>query len=237
MHGLDDFLTLLTRVKDNGWDKAFPEDRYFSSASQNSDPPYSEPLLSLRRDMEEARVCLKASNEAQRRLKERLRFLRRLSKPLVLQDGIKRLPDDVLAIFFEMGHRTSEVKAGELEFGLSVSRVSRRFRRISLRTPLLWRRFRNDFGKRKLREFISRSGQLDLDVDLDHWSRIPAESFLKLMGETSHRWSSLIIPTSAIATSMTRLGITNLRGCATSPILAMSTCPYGRPQCYLMLME
>ncbi|TDL19255.1 hypothetical protein BD410DRAFT_443114 [Rickenella mellea] len=209
MDGLDDLLKLLTLVKANGWIGAFSEDRYAPSGSQKiihgAHLPYSEPLSSLREAMQEARVCLKAVEEAQRLLKERLRFLRRLSKPPVLEDGIGRLPDEVLAIIFETGHCINV--GNRRQFGLTVSHVSRRFRRVSLQTALLWTHFQNTYGEIQVREFISRSGQLDLTVDLCT-SRI-SERVFKLLCEHSHRWCSLHILNSGIGPVMTKLGTPN----------------------------
>ncbi|TDL13571.1 hypothetical protein BD410DRAFT_399393 [Rickenella mellea] len=134
--------------------------------------------------MEGARVCMKALNEAQRRLGKRLRRLRRLSKPLVLEDGIKRLPDDVLAIIFEMGCHFNEDDL--YQFAVCVSHVSHRFRGVALATPLLWTTIQDSYGENEIREFISRSGQLDLHIKRPNNSEI--ESLLQVLrdSESSH---------------------------------------------------
>ncbi|TDL21202.1 hypothetical protein BD410DRAFT_307978 [Rickenella mellea] len=156
--------------------------------------------------IKEARACMKALNETQRRLGRRLRCLRRLSKPLVLEDGINRLPDDVLAIIFEMTRHFNG--DGQYQFAVGVSHVSRRFRTVALATPSLWTIIRDSYGENQIREFISRSGRLALDIKMPRNSRI--ESFLKVVKDTSHRWSSFEIIDDSTEYIMMELGITDL---------------------------
>ncbi|TDL19275.1 hypothetical protein BD410DRAFT_805878 [Rickenella mellea] len=203
MDDLDALLKLLTRVKTKGWTNAFLD------PSGDEEPQKEwEPLLTLLQEMGRARACLKATDVIREHLRRKLRALRRVNMPLVLEDGAKRLPDEVLAIIFEKGF----IMDGS-QFSLNVSHVSRRFRRISIQMPLLWTRFEQTYSEGQIREFISRSGQLYVDVDVDGLSNVTAsqtESFLQLLGENSHRWSSFYIPESGIESAMTRFGITNL---------------------------
>ncbi|TDL14439.1 hypothetical protein BD410DRAFT_642568 [Rickenella mellea] len=97
---------------------------------------YAEPLRSMRYSLEEAKLCMAALNAIRSRLTKNIRNLQKCCKPLVLADGIERIPDEILANIFEAGHQTSE----HSEFALRVSHVSRRFRQVSLRTPSLWTR-------------------------------------------------------------------------------------------------
>ncbi|TDL21213.1 hypothetical protein BD410DRAFT_840682 [Rickenella mellea] len=207
MEGLDDLLNLLTRVKHNGWDDAFPDNPFDNYSTETKrDLPPSRHLLTFMNAIEEARTCMRALNEAQRRVGKRLRCLRRLGKPLVLEHGIKRLPDEVMAIIFEMGRHF--IGGGPYEFGVCVSHVSRRFRRIALATPLLWTAIRDSYPENQIREFVSRSRQLDLVVGMTVHSS--ARSFLKALKNTSHRWSSLDIIEDNADYLMEKLGITDL---------------------------
>ncbi|TDL21214.1 hypothetical protein BD410DRAFT_308329 [Rickenella mellea] len=163
-------------------------------------------LSSFLNAIEEARVCMKALNEAQRRLGKRLRCLRRLSQPFVLEEGIKRLPNEVLAVIFEMAHYLDG--EGPVQFALCVSHVSRRFRNVALATPLLWTTIHDSFGENQIREFISRSGRLDLNIKMPYSTDI--ECFLKVIKGTSHRWSSLSIIEQETEYVMMKLGMTDL---------------------------
>ncbi|TDL21201.1 hypothetical protein BD410DRAFT_899027 [Rickenella mellea] len=210
MEGLEDLLYLLTRVKSKGWDDAFPDNPYQNFYQQ--DTSHFHPtgvtgqLLTFLQAIEETKACMDVLNEAQRRLSKRLRRLRRLSKPLVLQDGMNRLPDDVLAIIFEMTHHFSG--DGPNQFAVCLSHVSRRFRSVALATPLLWTTIRNNYGENQIREFISRSGRLDLDIKMPLNSGI--ESFLTVLKDTSHRWRSLEIVEDEAQYFMEELGMTDL---------------------------
>ncbi|TDL15558.1 hypothetical protein BD410DRAFT_104831 [Rickenella mellea] len=199
-HGLDQLLKLLTRVKANGWSDAFATqadvrvDKRSNELGETSFP-YSEPLLSLRQAMEESRDYLDALNRVQERLRRRLRTLRKDSMPLVLEDGIKRLPDELLVYVFEVG-RSMNVPGDSSSFSsIHVSHVSLRFRRIALQTPSLWTTIHKVYGEGQIREFISRSGGLDLDIKMHELNvRISkCHSFLTAMKGTSHRWSSFCL--------------------------------------------
>ncbi|TDL21210.1 hypothetical protein BD410DRAFT_840679 [Rickenella mellea] len=207
MEGLDDLLNLLTRVKKNGWDNTFPDSLYDNDSKEATRLPISSGNLSTFLDaIEEARKCISALNEAQRQVGKRLRCLRRLSKPLVLEDGIKRLPDDVLAIVFELA--CPLIEDDPSQSAVPLSHVSRRFRSVALSCPSLWTSIYDRYGDNMIREFISRSGRLDLDVNIHSSSRM--ESFLKLMKDTAHRWSSLDPINCDLESLMKDLGITDL---------------------------
>ncbi|TDL13573.1 hypothetical protein BD410DRAFT_399400 [Rickenella mellea] len=156
MEGLDDLLSLLKRVKTKGWDDAFPDNLYDNDSKEaiRRNPTSSGHLSTFLNAIEEARVCMSALNEAQRRVGKRLRCLRRLSKPFVLEDGIKRIPDDVLAIVFEMGHHFG---GGRHPFAVGVSHVSRRFRS---QPRYCGQQFTNPMEKVRFENFFP--GQVDL---------------------------------------------------------------------------
>ncbi|TDL21203.1 hypothetical protein BD410DRAFT_789956 [Rickenella mellea] len=207
MDELDALLNVLTRAKNKGWADAFPDNLYdnYSQRAKHY-PRYSGPILTFMRAMEEARMCMKALNEVQRQVGKRLRCLRRLSKALVLEDGIKRLPDDVLSIVIEMAHHSGEFESSQ--FPVGVSHVSRRFRRVALATPSLWTTIHEGYGESQIREFISRSGRLDLDVKLH--CGYGSTSILNDFKDTSYRWSSLDLIEDNAEYLMVQMGITDL---------------------------
>ncbi|TDL21217.1 hypothetical protein BD410DRAFT_804406 [Rickenella mellea] len=186
MEGLGELLDILTRVKKKGWDNAFPENLYNNHSDITRPPVYSGQFLTCLKAIKEATLCIKALNVAQSRLGKRLRSLRKLSRPLVLEDGIKRLPDEILAIIFEM---TRHVNGSQpYPFAVCLSHVSRRFRRIALATPSLWTTIHDTYDDSQIQVFISRSGRLDLDIKIrSGWGM---ESFLEVLKGTTHRWSS-----------------------------------------------
>ncbi|TDL21215.1 hypothetical protein BD410DRAFT_308218 [Rickenella mellea] len=207
MEGLDDLLSLLTRVKKVGWDDAFANNLCQNNSKlETRHPTYSEHLPIFLHAIEEARVYMKALNEAQRRVGKRLHRLRRRIRPLVLEDGIKRLPDDVLAIIFEITRQFSGDSPGQIS--VCLSHVSRRFRHVALATPSLWTTIHDSYWGSQIREFISRSGCLDLDVKMHNG--LCTGWFLNVLQDTSHRWSSFDIIEDVTEGLMMELGITNL---------------------------
>ncbi|TDL15724.1 hypothetical protein BD410DRAFT_87163 [Rickenella mellea] len=110
-----------------------------------------------------------------------------------------------------MGHRMSACS----KFSVLVSHVSHRFRQLSLRTPLLWTRLSYKQPKEQNEVFVSRSGQLDVEVAVAGYPGKPRSvdklsSFLQLTGPISDRWSTLIILNDAhVLGVMTDLGLTN----------------------------
>ncbi|TDL19272.1 hypothetical protein BD410DRAFT_900311 [Rickenella mellea] len=210
MDGLHALLKLLNRVNARGWTDALSDasgDNGQHKTSVENYPQYSEPLLTLRKEMEHARLCLRAVDDIRRHLKQRLRALRRVGMPLVLEDGIKRLPDNVLAVIFY--HRMRMPRDAVFP-SIQISHVSHRFRRIALRTPSLWTTVDDYDGESQIREFVARSGRLDLEVKVCGVMYCSnTESFLKVLKDTSHRWSSFNIPDVETKSFMTGLGITD----------------------------
>ncbi|TDL16263.1 hypothetical protein BD410DRAFT_902122 [Rickenella mellea] len=191
MNGLGHLMTLLTIVKRDGLDGAFSEDVcYFGRLSNHENitfQPYNEPLRSLRYSLEDVKLCMEALNSIRSRLTKRIRDLQKRCKPSVLADGIERIPDEILAGIFESGHQTSE----HSKFPLRVSRVSRRFRQVSFRTPSIWTRLSSRHPGDQIEAFISRSGQCDLHVELWDPPLDELRSSLKLIAPHSCRWSSI----------------------------------------------
>ncbi|TDL14661.1 hypothetical protein BD410DRAFT_809564 [Rickenella mellea] len=108
--------------------------------------------------------------------------------PLVLEDGIRRLPDELLANIFELGH----LSADDEDYALrGVSHVSLRFRTVSLKTPILWTKLSVTYTEAQIQTFLSRSGDLDLEIDTFHSNKSKIEPFLKILGRYSHQWVEL----------------------------------------------
>ncbi|TDL21189.1 hypothetical protein BD410DRAFT_804382 [Rickenella mellea] len=210
--GLDRLLKLLTCVKKKGMVETFTEQRWCGTdeekrCNRESNPDFHpEPLISLLQALEESKSCLDTLHDIRRHLWKRIRILQKQVMPLVFEVGIKRLPDDVLALIFESGHRSTET----CEFSLSISHVSCRFRQIALRTPLLWTRYDDSHTESQTQTFLARSGQLGLEI-LPYATFVPAiRPFLQLLGTHSRRWSRLFIATEETESIITELGITHL---------------------------
>ncbi|TDL22459.1 hypothetical protein BD410DRAFT_263197 [Rickenella mellea] len=190
--GLDNLTRLLARLKLHGlrstnvdevWDDGHVER---SPNTRNS----SNPLCALLVSLEESKLCMAALNEVRYHLEKRIRLVQKSCAPSILENGIKILPDEILSLAFEAGHRTTR----SCHFANRVSRVSRRFRQISFRTPLLWTRLSVSYTDSQLQAFLSRSGQMDLDVStMGGWdlSKVKLGLFIQTLQPYSHRWSHL----------------------------------------------
>ncbi|TDL14952.1 hypothetical protein BD410DRAFT_902844 [Rickenella mellea] len=195
MDGVDHLVKLLAIVKSKGWDVALAADDVCGSRLSDVDNiafrSYAEPLRSLRYSLEENKLCMAALNNIKARLAKKIRNLQKRCAPLVHQDGIERVPDEILAHIFEAGHQMSE----NSRFALRVSRVSRRFRQVSLQTPSLWTRISSLHPGDQTETFLLRSGGLDLQVKLsgDTISFDKLRSCLQLITPHSVRWSRLTL--------------------------------------------
>ncbi|TDL13679.1 hypothetical protein BD410DRAFT_797560 [Rickenella mellea] len=191
--GFDHLEKLLAIVKSDGLVFAFSEGIH--NGSQLSDvqnvnfQTYQEPLRSLRHSLEEFKLCMAALDTIKVRLAKKIRNLQKRCTPLVLEDGIQRVPDEILAHIFEAGHHMSE----HSEFAVRVSHVCGRFRQVSLRTPLLWTRLSSEHPSDQTEAYLTRSGQMDLQVTLADHPGDKFRSFLQLMGTHSDRWSRLLL--------------------------------------------
>lgn len=179
---------------------------YRRSVTRTSD---IESIPSILRSLKESKLALAALNGIKSNLGKKIRRLQRRAVPLVLEDGIKRLPDEILAHIFKMGHLTTDYS----EFSLRVSHVSHRFRQVSLRTPILWARFSTLLPDDQIEAFISRSARLDLHLST-YWSQdsplSEIELFLSRLGEHSNRWSTLVLYNHDVLSTMQALGFTDL---------------------------
>ncbi|TDL14008.1 hypothetical protein BD410DRAFT_297870 [Rickenella mellea] len=195
MDGVDELLTLLSLLKSDGWNAAFTEDAVYRSHGLRCRNPhsYAEPLLSLRQSLEESKSCIKVLDRIRHHLGKRIRSLRRHCTPLLLEDGVRRMPDELSAHIFEMGHASEESETSQ--FSLTVSHVSHRFRQVALRKPVLWSRLSIADPLDQIETFIPRSGLAGLEVDVTPcWynvneSRLAA--FFEAVGHLARRWLSI----------------------------------------------
>ncbi|TDL14628.1 hypothetical protein BD410DRAFT_845857 [Rickenella mellea] len=203
MAGLEELTHLLVRLmahdchgasEDEVWDSVLGRGLQAQTSSE------------MRQSLEEVKLCLLAVKVVQDRLGRRLRFLRKACMHSIMESGLRKLPDDILSHIFEAGHMMSK----GWSFARSVSQVSARFRQISFRTPLLWTRIFATYPPDQIREFIHRSGQMDLEVfpdardwnNFDSWRTVgnPVEDmkvtkqeelFYEISRECTHRWAHL----------------------------------------------
>ncbi|TDL13406.1 hypothetical protein BD410DRAFT_810578, partial [Rickenella mellea] len=186
--GVQHLLRLLTCVSRSGWESGFRESVLPRWGKKH---PYTEPLLSMRHALEDAKGFMTALNKVNKNLGKEIRNLQQCCTPLVLEDGIQRLPDEILGHIFEIGHAMTY----GCQFGLAVSRVSCRFRNISLALPRLWSRISSYDEGSKIRMLLSRSRHCGLDIidDNTDLGAIPslAMEFWKVLGPLSSRWVTL----------------------------------------------
>ncbi|TDL17715.1 hypothetical protein BD410DRAFT_794014 [Rickenella mellea] len=130
-------------------------------------------------------------------------------RTLALEAGIKRLPDEVLSMIFELGH----LGATPCAFALRVSHVCRRFRGIALSTPCLWTKVSPGYSLDQTHSFLSRSGQVGLDICIPWRASLGGEDkyddILRILGSESHRWTCLRIASNDAEPRLRKLGITN----------------------------
>ncbi|TDL17478.1 hypothetical protein BD410DRAFT_831495, partial [Rickenella mellea] len=145
--------------------------------------------LSELRDLKDSRVALRTILDV---IDERIRLIQEKCLPLVIQHGVRPLPEDLLRHIFELGHGHGSF--GGPQFTLSISQVCRRFRSVALTTPGLWATLNNILLRNQLEMFISRSGMVNLKLHLcipecESESPCSAATFLKVTTKQSHRWS------------------------------------------------
>ncbi|TDL22462.1 hypothetical protein BD410DRAFT_788754 [Rickenella mellea] len=110
-------------------------------------------------------------------LGKRIRVLQKACMSSVMENGITTMPNEILTLVFERGHRMTSGCA----FAKCVSHVSRRFRQTSLRTTLLWSRLSAAYADTQIQTFLERSGQVDLEVS----TRLPFGSAPEKIGVIS----------------------------------------------------
>ncbi|KAH8116537.1 hypothetical protein DFH11DRAFT_1217804 [Phellopilus nigrolimitatus] len=105
-------------------------------------------------------------------------------QPLVLEHGMKSIPDDVLSLIFHhyvnLGRSTSGVNP------VIISHVCRRFRSLALGLPELWATLPLGPDLDKFQVYLSRSRQSGLTVNL---RQKHCESHLQALAALSQRWT------------------------------------------------
>ncbi|TDL14191.1 hypothetical protein BD410DRAFT_866187 [Rickenella mellea] len=191
MDGVDYLIGMLTLVKRLGWNDAFRDDVLYGHADAESAiaHSYAEPLMSLRRALSDAKSCMETLNKVRDHLGKKIRSLKRTSTPLVLEDGIRRLPDELLARIFEIGHLTCH----GCKFALHASHVSSRFRQVALQTPLLWAKFSALYkNEQMLGAHSSRWASLAIaDTEVEEMTAAGLNAFHNLKHLTYHGDSEL----------------------------------------------
>ncbi|TDL22460.1 hypothetical protein BD410DRAFT_263262 [Rickenella mellea] len=208
MTGVDDLIRLLTRLKSDpdgfqrDWDNV---PKPFVQRDRNTHSPFI-PQSELLRSLDECKLCMIALEEVGKHVGKRIRFLRRIVTPFLVENGIKTMPDDVLSLVFEAGHRMTY----GWEFGEAVSQTSKRFRQVSLRTPLLWTRISGGYSESQIQAFLSRSGQMDLEISTSLPYGLPnaaLDVFFESLQGSSDRWSHLDLFENGADVSMGKLGL------------------------------
>ncbi|TDL23549.1 hypothetical protein BD410DRAFT_802772 [Rickenella mellea] len=201
--GVDHLIALLTCVKRMGWNRAFKGDVLYGELKCDNFQLYAEPLHSIRLALQDSKSCVATLTKLRDKLGKKIRTLQRRSNPLILEDGIRRLPDELLARIFEIGH----LSTGKCDASLRASHVSSRFRQIALQTPLLWTRINARYTKEQMQTFLSRAGNLGLDVICRFCPR-KGNPFLDVVGSLSSRWASLTIMDFSQASMISGAGLT-----------------------------
>ncbi|KAH8111950.1 hypothetical protein DFH11DRAFT_559088 [Phellopilus nigrolimitatus] len=101
--------------------------------------------------------------------------------PLVLQDGIDSLPDDVLSLVFEyFCANCVDDEDARMKFPVILSHVSRRFRNLALHLPRIWAninlRLVESHGQLDTWLSLSKSSALDLEIS----GEVPEAFFQKI---------------------------------------------------------
>ncbi|KAJ7700833.1 hypothetical protein B0H17DRAFT_1247518, partial [Mycena rosella] len=119
-------------------------------------------------------------------------------------DGIDVLPDEIFAVIFKLV-ADSPITSLETDepFPLAASRVSRRWRAVTLASPEIWatvRFTRRSCSWKLANAFIERTGSypLDISVGLEPYTRAdlppprtPASNILAVIGPHIHRWRKI----------------------------------------------
>ncbi|TDL21666.1 hypothetical protein BD410DRAFT_840349 [Rickenella mellea] len=106
-----------------------------------------------------------------------------------LQQGIRSIPDEVLARIFEVGYESCDDHVESDNFSVAVSRVNQRFRRTALRSPRIWTRLDNRMTTSQLETFIHRSKDADLILTVQIQKHISLEAFFAITLPHHTRWS------------------------------------------------
>ncbi|TDL16637.1 hypothetical protein BD410DRAFT_615399 [Rickenella mellea] len=110
----------------------------------------------------------------------------------MMEDGIKRIPNEILVNIFHIGHRSTD----NYSFLISVTHVCRRFRTLALQESTLWTRINAGRSQTsdKILALIGRSRQQDLDVTFINGGceiLFGMRTFYDTFQASSLRWTSL----------------------------------------------
>ncbi|TDL22471.1 hypothetical protein BD410DRAFT_898375 [Rickenella mellea] len=181
--GLENLMRLLARVKKHGVQNANAHEvwddvpRLAGRSIFSNHAKDSKDLSDLRCSLAEAKLCMTALNDVRDHLAKRIEILQDACIPMVLEDGIKTLPNEILSQIFEHGHDMW----WDGKFGTCVSHVSRRFRQVSLMTPILWSTISSFFPDDPIQVFLSCSREKDLEISTLFDCDLSEKSFAKLL--------------------------------------------------------
>ncbi|TDL20678.1 hypothetical protein BD410DRAFT_790643 [Rickenella mellea] len=208
LQAIDDMIATLRRLKDA--DGILSTDIWMdvSGISMTLSPDYCHghcaTLPQCGNDIRHVQKCLR-SLKAQRDLLFRLldgvddaiTTSNRKYESMTFTNGIRSLPDELLASVFEMG--VEPYDSFDNEFPITMSHICGRFRGIALSTPSLWSKLLSHSSLDETREFLSRSRSAPLSIYLgrsrsNHIQLL--NDFLDLVTPYSDRWSSLYLMSS-----------------------------------------
>ncbi|TDL21229.1 hypothetical protein BD410DRAFT_899047 [Rickenella mellea] len=200
--GLDQLQELLWQLNNKGSPDVFGDDKMESTHGR----PVSH--SSLLRSLSVAKLRMKALVEVQKHLGRMIRSLEKRSVPMAFEEGIKRLPDEILAQIFETGHKTTNGSG----FAKRVSQVSRRFRHVAFQTPLLWTRISGTYTDSLIETHTSRAGRMDLEIVIPPLTtaQIITSAFLRSQTPYISRWSHLYILNDSATNWLEALSMTTL---------------------------
>ncbi|TDL16658.1 hypothetical protein BD410DRAFT_831959 [Rickenella mellea] len=126
------------------------------------EPPYSENILRLLNPLRRLIRQKQLIDKLHAKLDTKIQSLRQECLPLLMEDGIRRIPNEILVNIFRIGHRSTR----NYSFLISVTHVCRRFRSLALQESSLWTGIKVTprYNTDKILAFIDRSRQQDLDV-------------------------------------------------------------------------
>lgn len=103
---------------------------------------------------------------------------------------VKELGQRMTAIPDELLCTLLDYAATDAKSVRNISRVCRRFRRITLRSQHLWTSISSTMSDQWLEAFVARSGSLDLDISITTWQK-ESEGLQRIVLPESHRWKTL----------------------------------------------
>ncbi|TDL16638.1 hypothetical protein BD410DRAFT_844237 [Rickenella mellea] len=156
------------------------------------DHPYSQSILRLLQPLRRLTRQKQLIEKLDAELNTRIQSLRKKCLPLMMEDGIKRMPNEILVNIFHIGHHSTE----DYSFLIPMTHVSQRFRSLALQASTLWTRIKASRCQKpdKILTFIDRSRQQGLDVTLIEdcgTTHVGAACVYDIIHASSLRWTSL----------------------------------------------